>query len=182
MKRYNFILSATLLLTTLVACSANTDYNTQSTAKQLQTNGNTVEDTATTTASALPVFNMTDLSGNAVTMQSLKGKKVFVNLWASWCPPCRAEMPSIAKLYSTVNKQKVAFIMLSFDENPGAAKKFIQKNSPSLPVYFPAEQPPAIFNVDGIPATFIFNERGELIKQNLGAEDYDTDAYRQLLQ
>lgn len=71
--------------------------------------------------------------------------------------------------------------MLSFDENPEAASKFKQLNHLSLPLYFPAEQPPAIMKTDGIPATFIFNKEGELIKENYGAEDYDTDAYRKLL-
>lgn len=47
----------------------------------------------------LPAFAMKDMQGRDVNLQSLKGKKVFVNLWASWCPPCRTEMPSIEKLY-----------------------------------------------------------------------------------
>lgn len=129
-----------------------------------------------------PSFAMKDAAGNAINLQSLKGKKVFVNLWASWCGPCRSEMPSIEKLYASVDKSKVAFVLLSFDENPDASLRFMQRSKLTLPVYFPAEQPPALFQPEGIPATYIFDEKGYLIKQNIGAEDYNTSAYRQLLQ
>lgn len=181
--KYTWILSATLLLSALAACSANENNKTEAATNSMQTGDENPGVTLVAADNAsLPSFNMKDLEGNTVNLQSLKGKKVFVNLWASWCPPCRGEMPSIEKLYATVNKEKVAFVMLSFHENPAAASQFKQTNNLSLPVYFPAEQPPAVFKTDGIPATFIFDVQGNLIKQNVGAEDYDTDAYRQLLQ
>ena len=129
----------------------------------------------------LPAFAMTDVNGNAVDLSSIKAKKVFVNLWATWCPPCRAEIPSIEALAGKVNRDKAVFIMLSLDENFDVAKKFAKAQSLKIPVYYPAEKLPALFNTDGIPATFIFNENGELVKQNNGADDYDTDAYLQLL-
>ena len=129
----------------------------------------------------LPAFKMTDANGRIIDMASLKGKKVFVNLWATWCPPCRAEIPSIEKLQSKVDKQKVAFVLLSLDENFELAKNFAKKNNMQLPVYYPAEGLPAIFKTDGIPATFIFDEKGGLMKQNNGMDDYDTDEYVQLL-
>ena len=62
--------------------------------------------------------------GRPVSLSELRGKAVFVNLWASWCPPCRAEMPGIEALYQKVDKSKVAFVMLSLDENPAKAQKF----------------------------------------------------------
>ena len=124
---------------------------------------------------------MTDANGNIVDMASLKGKKVFVNLWATWCPPCRAEIPSIEALDSKVDKGKTAFVMLSLDESFELAKQFAKKRNMQLPVYYPAEGLPAMFKTDGIPATFIFNEKGELVKQNNGADDYDTEEYMQLM-
>jgi thiol-disulfide isomerase/thioredoxin len=132
-------------------------------------------------AKKLPAFAITDASGNTVNLSSFKGKKVFVNLWATWCPPCRAEIPSIEALAGKVNKEEAVFIMLSLDENFELAKKFAKSENLKLPVYYPVEKLPAIFNTDGIPATFIFNEEGELIKQNNGADDYSTDAYIGLL-
>ena len=129
----------------------------------------------------LPAFTITDVKGNTINTNDFKGKKVFVNLWASWCPPCRAEIPSSEKLSGKVDKQKVVFVMLSLDKNFEAAKEFAKSNNIQLPVYYPAEKLPELFNIEGIPATFIFNEKGDLIKANNGGDDYDTDEYVQLL-
>ena len=176
MKRRKLVVIVLVAITAVVGCSSVIDKK----SSHVETMHN--EAIEKISATGFPSFVMQNSNGDTVNLQSLKGKKVFVNLWASWCPPCRAEMPSIEKLYASINKNKVAFVMLSYDKNPNAALKFMRSNKLSLPIFFPTEQPPAIFNTDGIPATFIFNEKGELIKQNTGAEDYDTNAYRQLLQ
>lgn len=141
-----------------------------------------VADTNTATfKTVLPAFKVRTADGSTINLADLKGKKVFVNLWATWCPPCKAEIPSIEKLYSKVDKQKTAFVMLSLDENFDLAKEFAKTNKMQLPVFAPAENLPAVFNTNGIPATFILNENGELIKANNGMDDYDTEAYVQLL-
>ena len=111
-------------------------------------------------AVTLPAFNMTDANGNTVNLSSFKGKKVFVNLWATWCPPCRAEIPSIEGLASKADKEHAVFIMLSLDENFEVAKKFANAEKLTVPVFYPAEKLPKLFNTDGIPATFIFDENG----------------------
>lgn len=129
----------------------------------------------------LPSFRMTGLDGKEVQLADLKGKKVFVNIWATWCPPCRREMPSIAALYNSVDKNKVAFIMLDVDDNFEKARQYLAKNQLGLPAFYPAENLPPLFNVQGIPATFIFDEDGALIETINGSTDYDTDAFRQML-
>lgn len=72
--------------------------------------------------------------------------------------------------------------MISFDDRFESAKKYVSSKDIKLPIYYPAENPPALFNVQGIPATFIFNENGDLIKRIDGSEDYDTKEYKTLLQ
>lgn len=129
----------------------------------------------------LPAFTVQDVDGKTINLQSLKGKKVFVNLWASWCPPCRREMPSIEKLAKSVDKNKVAFVLLSLDENFDKAKAFAKRQQLSLPIYYPAEALPALFNVQAIPTTFIFDEGGLLFQRTDGGDDYDTEAYRKIL-
>ena len=119
--------------------------------------------------------------GSVLSLSDFAGKKVFVNLWATWCPPCRAEIPSIEALKTTVDTSKVSFIMLSLDENFELAKTFASENSMTASIYAPADNLPSLFRTEGIPATFIFNERGELIRQQLGAADYNTPEYRALL-
>lgn len=165
---------AAVLFVGLVSCASKSDEGKKSEAQRTQ-------QTESNAVVMLPAFKMTDVNGNTVDMASFKGKKLFVNLWATWCPPCRAEIPSIENLAGKVDKEKAVFIMLSLDENVELAKNFATKNNMQLPVYYPAEGLPAMFKTDGIPATFIFNEKGELVKQNNGADDYDTEEYVQLL-
>src|SRR5690349_20904999 len=61
-------------------------------------------------------FSVKDLSGNTIDFKNFRGKIVFLNLWATWCGPCRSEMPSIQKLYEGIDKEKVSFVMLSLDD------------------------------------------------------------------
>jgi thiol-disulfide isomerase/thioredoxin len=166
-----------LTLTIFTACtntSPDIDTSIVEDTQALQTNYEPVPP-------SVPSFQLTAADGSIINLADLKGKKVFVNLWATWCPPCRVEMPSIEKLYKKVNKEKVAFVMLSLDENFELAKRFVKTNHLQLPVYYPAENLPAMFNTGAIPATFIFNEKGELIKANKGMDDYNTESYVQLL-
>lgn len=145
----------------------------------------TAPDTVTTTdthaAKQLPVFKMTDKSGNMVDLTSFQGKKVFVNLWATWCPPCRREMPSIQKLYKSIDTSKVAFVMLALDDAFDKSKNYMVQQKLDMPLYYPAENMPEMFNVPGIPTTFIFNEQGQLIDKIEGSDDYDSDKYRKML-
>ena len=137
--------------------------------------------TAKAVSITLPTFNLMDAHGKIVSLQSFKGKKIFVNLWASWCPPCRAEMPSIQKLARGLDPSKVAFVLVSLDNDFEKAKAFAQKQKLDLPIYYPAEDLPQLFSVQGIPATFIFNEKGDLIRRIDGGENYYTRAYHNLL-
>jgi len=132
------------------------------------------------TGNTLPHFTVLDATGDKVDLQSFKGKKVFVNLWATWCPPCRAEMPSIEKLYRASDKENTRFVMLSLDNDFELAKKYAASNGLSLPIFSPASDLPDLFAVNGIPTTFIFNEAGELIAQREGSDDYNTTAFRTL--
>lgn len=185
--KIKFIAFVGLALTTFAACSNTAKEKDAAKQNSEQATAAEVAQTAITQAEAntvkptLPTFKVMAMDGSTVNLTDLKGKKVFVNLWATWCPPCREEIPSIEKLNDKVDKQKVAFVMLSLDENINLPKRFAAAHQMKLPVFYPAEGLPAIFKTDGIPATFIFNERGELIKANTGAEDYDTEAYVALL-
>lgn len=129
----------------------------------------------------LPDFLLKTSDGKQVNLNSFKGKMVFVNLWATWCGPCRREMPSIDSLYLKTSNKKGVFVILSLDDdfnkaiNYGVAQKF------HFPLYYPATNLPALFNVDGIPATFIFNEAGELVQTIQGSTNYNTEAFVKLM-
>jgi len=120
-------------------------------------------------------FKMVDLQGNQVNFESLKGKVVFLNIWATWCPPCIAEMPNIQRLYDKVASDKIAFVMLSVDEGGmEKVKKFIDKKNYSFPVYMPASNFPQEFYSNAIPTTFIIAPDGKIIAKQEGMADYDT--------
>jgi thiol-disulfide isomerase/thioredoxin len=136
---------------------------------------------APSTAMALPSFNMLNARNQVIDLRQFAGKKVFVNLWATWCPPCRAEIPSIESLAAKTDKSKVEFVMLSLDDNFAKATAYATKNNMKQPVYYPAGNLPPLFTVDGIPVTFIFNEKGEIIFQQVGTANYDTPAFLDML-
>lgn len=132
-------------------------------------------------AANLPDFMVKNDQGKTVNLNSFKGKKVFVNLWATWCGPCRKEMPSIESLYNKTKGKKVEFVMLSLDDDFNKAINYKTTNKLSMLMYYPAANLPALFNVDGIPATFVFNEKGELVKTIQGSTNYDTQEFVDLL-
>lgn len=178
--KHKIIITFTLFVFALASCT-NSQKEEKSIADAEQQQSSSDNNMAAASVQ-LPSFSIKDVNDNIVNMQSLKGKKVFVNLWASWCPPCKREMPSIEKLYQSVDSNKVKFVLISFDDQFELAKKYVSSKKLKLPIYYPTENPPALFNVQGIPATFIFNEKGELIKQIEGMENYDTNEYKTLFQ
>jgi len=175
MKKFNLII-ITLLLSAIVFSSCSSGSSGDTTAQPAA-----IVDIPQSNTSTLPSFQLYDQRGQQLNLNSFRGKKVFVNFWATWCPPCRAEMPSIEKLYAAIDTSKTVFVMLSFDEAAQTAVQYVRQNKLTMPIYFPAENPPAIFQTDGIPATFIFDEQGNLLKRNIGGEDYNTDEYRAML-
>lgn len=130
---------------------------------------------------SLPEFKMLNAQKQPVYLSKYKGKKVFVNLWATWCGPCRAEIPSIEKLAAKLDPNKVAFVMIGLDDEFEKPFAYANRNHIKLPVFYPAENLPAVFNTDAIPATFIFNEKGELIHKQIGSVDYNTKEYVTML-
>ncbi|MFC5269981.1 TlpA family protein disulfide reductase [Adhaeribacter terreus] len=121
-------------------------------------------------------FLLQDLNGNVIKFSTLKNKVIFLNIWATWCPPCVAEMPGIQGLYDKMKGNKnIAFVMLSVDEGGIAkVKKFIAKKDYTFPVYMPAGSVPAMFQTQTIPTTFILDKNGKIATRHDGMADYDT--------
>ncbi len=141
----------------------------------------TSEVTAVQNKDVLPSFPLSAMNGDMAELGDFKGKKVFVNLWASWCGPCRDEMPSIQRLYEKTKGANVQFVMLAMDDDFNKSLAYLNSSKLTLPAFYPAAGLPALFDVPAIPATFIFNEKGELVKSIRGGDNYDTEEYLQLL-
>lgn len=119
--------------------------------------------------------------GEKVVMEQFKGKVIFMNLWATWCPPCIAEMPSINDLYNEVEREGIVFIMLSLDDNFEKAKRFKEKKDFDFEVYYPAEGIPQMYYTRSIPTTYIIDAKGGLALTQMGMADYNTDEFKQFL-
>lgn len=128
-------------------------------------------------------FTLKDLEGKKLNMKDLKGKVIFLNLWATWCGPCRVEMPSIQKLYDSVDKDKIAFVMLSLDREGQEDKiaDFIEGKKFSFPVFQPASPLPKQLRVNTIPTTFIISPDGKVVSKKTGMANYDTEEMREFL-
>ena len=126
--------------------------------------------------------SLLDLDGRPVNLSELKGKVVFVNLWASWCPPCVAEMPGIHALYQKLDPAKFAFVMISLDENPAKAKKLLERKGYTFPVYFPAGPLAPPFDSNSIPSTVILTPDGQVAARHDGMADYDTPEFKAALE
>jgi thiol-disulfide isomerase/thioredoxin len=106
---------------------------------------------------------------------SVRGKAVFLNYWATWCGPCRAEMPSIQRLYAKTRDLGVVFLLVS-DEKPEKIKAYLQKNAFTMPIYRSTKSRPAAYQTQGIPATFILASDGRIAFSHVGAARWDDDS------
>ncbi|MCF6280555.1 MAG: TlpA family protein disulfide reductase [Flavobacteriaceae bacterium] len=124
-------------------------------------------------------WNLKGINTTDYNFEKANGKVAFVNFWATWCPPCRAEMPSIQKLYDDY-KDKIEFIFQT-DEAPTTVIDFLNKNNYSLPSYNEFSKPPSEFKVTSIPATYLLNKKGEIVIHSVGAENWNSNKIRKLL-
>jgi|UniRef100_UPI00404A19E3 thiol-disulfide isomerase/thioredoxin len=113
--------------------------------------------------------------GELLNLSESKEKVYFINFWATWCPPCRAEMPSINKLASKIeNKDKISFIMVDVDNKMEASVKYMKKHSYNLQVYSSVSPiPEQIFN-GTLPTTVIIGPDGTIVFHHTGMADYNT--------
>ena len=112
-------------------------------------------------------FALTDLNGRTWKLGDLRGKVVLVNFWATWCPPCRKEMPDLQELYSRF-KEKGLVILAITDEAIEKAKPFIEEKQYTFPVLLDrGRKVNEAFRVDGIPKTFIYDRAGKLAAQSI---------------
>ncbi len=126
-------------------------------------------------------FSVIDSKGNEIPMETFRGKTIFINFWATWCPPCVAEMPDINNLYQSIDDPNVAFIMLSVDKDPRKAREFMDNKAYDLPLYFSAGPMPSILKGRSIPTTFVIDPNGKIIMKNSGMAQYDNEEFRNFL-
>lgn len=125
-----------------------------------------------------PDFTVIDESGQKVTLSEMQGKPVVLNFWASWCPPCKSEMPDFDRAYTEYG-EKITFIMVNLTdgarETVETAQAYITQQKYSFPVYFDTEYSAATaYGVSSIPATYFIDANGKMVAYGLGALDKDS--------
>ncbi|MFV0231495.1 TlpA family protein disulfide reductase [Empedobacter falsenii] len=119
------------------------------------------------------IFEMVDVDGKTVNMEDLKGKVVFMNFWATWCPPCIAEMPSIQTLYDKVKEDKdIVILTVEVEGKRDKAAKFMERKKLSLPVVYPNSSIPTEFFNGSLPTTIILDKKGNIAHTTMGMADY----------
>lgn len=124
-------------------------------------------------------WNLSTLSNEPINFSQSEGKVVVVNLWATWCPPCVAEMPSMQKLYESYG-DRVDFYFVTSEANEKPLK-FIKKNEYSFPVYRETQATPEVLRSRSIPATYIISKNGTIVIDEKGAANWDSEKVYRVL-
>ncbi len=129
-------------------------------------------------------FTLKDLNGKQTTLASLRGKVVFLNVWATWCAPCREEMPSIESLYDAFKANKDFVVLaVSQDTNGGTVGPFVKENHLQFRVLLdPRNEVGERYDVSGIPETFIIGRDGRIVAHHVGPYDWSNADIREALQ
>jgi thiol-disulfide isomerase/thioredoxin len=133
------------------------------------------------TATADYNFVLFDQQGNSESFSKFKGKVVFVNFWATWCPPCIAEMPDINELYSELRDDDIVFILISLDDDFQKAKDFVKKKKFDFPIYQLASPLPKVYESSAIPTTYVISPKGEIVVARSGMAKYNTEKFKSYL-
>ncbi len=117
-------------------------------------------------------WSFQEMNGSTVSLEQMKGEVIFLNFWATWCPPCIAEMPSIQKLHDNYG-DRIKMVLVS-QEKPETIKAFLEKNKYSMPTYILTSPIPEVFQSRSIPSSFLISPEGNLILKKKGAAKWDS--------
>ena len=126
------------------------------------------------TGGAAQDFELPTLKGDYVKLSDYKGKVVFLNIWATWCPPCREEMPSMESLYRTLKDRDFEMLAVSVDrEGKKVVGPFAAKYGLTFPVLLdPESKTYRLYGLTGVPETFIVDKSGVVIQKIIGPQDW----------
>ncbi len=128
-------------------------------------------------------WRIEDLDGKTSTLEKYKGKPIFLNVWATWCGPCRQEMPSIARLAANPKLKDVAFLCVSQDQSMAEVKGYLARvGAQPMTMLHSVSPAPGPFQSDGIPATFVIAPDGRIVRTQIGSIDWDDPKVVELLE
>ncbi len=125
---------------------------------------------------AAPDFSLQDLDGNTHNLARYRGRPVIVNFWATWCPSCRKEMPSMNRGWEKIRDEGIAMIAINVAEDRESIESFIQAVPVDFPVLLDTDSKTAeAWPVRGLPMTFVLDPQGKLVFRAIGSREWDDD-------
>lgn len=123
-----------------------------------------------------PDFSVKDLNGKEVRLSTLKGKVVMVNFWATWCPPCKEEIPSLMKLNKSMEGKPFQMLAISIDDGgKEIVERYFRVSGNSLPAYLDTDgNVSRLYGTTGVPETFIVDRNGLIQKKVVGGMDWNS--------
>lgn len=131
-----------------------------------------------------PNFRLRDLDGNLTSLSQFRGKVVLLNFWATWCGPCRVEMPAMEQLYRTYSRREFQILAVSTDPQGAAVTRpFQQKTGLTFPILHDTEMQIGLtYGARSLPMTFMVDRQGVVRQKIFGARDWDSAEARELIQ
>ena len=131
-----------------------------------------------------PNFQLRDLNGHLITLSDLRGKVVLLNFWATWCGPCRVEMPAMEQLYRMFQRKDFEILAVSTDAQGAAiTRPFQQENRLTFPIlHDPDYRVGLSYGARSLPMTFLIDRQGVIRHQVFGARDWEAPEAQQLVQ
>ncbi|OGB95811.1 MAG: hypothetical protein A2Z31_04825 [candidate division NC10 bacterium RBG_16_65_8] len=133
---------------------------------------------------SVPEFILPDLGGTPIRLSDHRGKVVLLNFWATWCPPCRAEMPSMETLYQVYRGRGLAILAISNDvSGKSAVEPFVRERGLTFPILLnPEGDVFAQYGVRGLPTSYLVDRRGRVVSAEIGARDWSSGAARETVE
>jgi thiol-disulfide isomerase/thioredoxin len=127
-------------------------------------------------STSAPTWTLKDLDGKSVSLSDFKGKVVVLDFWATWCPPCRAEIPHFIELQNELKDKGVTIVGVSLDSTGSAdVAQFAKTNGMNYPIVMGDEKTATAYGADqGIPTTVVIDAKGNIVATHLGLTDKDT--------
>ena len=123
-----------------------------------------------------PEFNLENLAGDSITLSSYRGKIVLLNFWATWCPPCRAEMPSMQALYDTLDGEEFEIVAVDLNESRQTVQSFVEENEYTFPVLLDSTGAVgATYGARSIPTSFLIDSDGNALGFLVGSRTWEGD-------
>ncbi|GAB4406445.1 MAG: hypothetical protein OHK0032_01470 [Thermodesulfovibrionales bacterium] len=123
-----------------------------------------------------PAFNLKDINGRKVAFSEFKDKVVLLNFWATWCGPCRAEMPSLNNLYTALKDKGFVVVAISVDTSEKPVKSFVSEKRISFPVLMDKDKEVAFdqYGVIGLPTSFLIDRKGVIVEKFMGEREWNS--------